>query len=65
MAKAYFFDPNRIPPPKPRFTPKGDGKDFDRELFAEFRCQLVPREKWKAFWNLIHAEKLNLNECSK
>ncbi|ULG87908.1 hypothetical protein FH593_15255 [Leptospira interrogans] len=54
MGKAYYYDPKRDKePPKPRYTPKGDGKDWSRELYATFRGTLIPPECYKPEWKEI------------
>ncbi|UML78257.1 hypothetical protein [Leptospira interrogans] len=58
MAHAYYYDPkkdkrHKQEPPKPRYTPKGDGKDWIRELYAVFRGTLIPPERYKPEWKKI------------
>ncbi|WP_061247777.1 hypothetical protein [Leptospira noguchii] len=52
---AYYYDPKRDKrePPKPRYTPKGDGLDWVRELYATFRGTLIPPERYKPEWKKI------------
>ncbi|TGK25390.1 hypothetical protein [Leptospira stimsonii] len=56
MGVAYFYNPKKTgkEPPKPRYTPKGDGKDWSRELYATFRGTLILPEHYKPEWSFIH-----------
>ncbi|RHX91457.1 hypothetical protein DLM76_17165 [Leptospira yasudae] len=54
MANAYVYDPRKQRPRKLRYVPKGDGKDWYRELYAVFCGTLIPREQFRPEWGEIH-----------
>nr|WP_017214961.1 hypothetical protein [Leptospira noguchii] len=56
MGRAYYYNPGKQPPKKLRYTPKHDGRDWQRELCAVFCGTLVPPEKWKPEWIELHKQ---------
>ncbi|MDI7209089.1 hypothetical protein QMM59_00775 [Leptospira santarosai] len=57
MAKAYVYNPQHSRPRRLRYTPKNDGRDWQRELYSVFCCTLVPPEAYRPEWEEIHKNR--------
>lgn len=53
MPNAYYYDPRKTRLRRLRYTPKHDGRDWQRELYSVFCCTLVPPEEYRPEWNAI------------
>ncbi|WP_179099881.1 hypothetical protein [Leptospira santarosai] len=60
MAKAYVYNPQATRPRRLKYTPKHDGRDWQRELYSVFCCTLVPPQEYRPEWKAIHEKKIGL-----